>query len=237
MWVTTLHTNAESNLLHLEEITQLERLIQVIMSTVLPLLHDILQKSLIHCISIPYSVSSQSIWEYWCPPSGSGNSPVGYLSIPFISGQLFSRVSSKGKGEWNSEIHFVQGGNPGTCAQRPGREDWVSLGAVPRYVQSSFVFNERPEKLTKCFFCILGGWQPKSHRVVSAEIHETRWPGEETCRRKQFGQSCSTMQRRQKGNPLWHSCLLSCWNMKWLYVCCMWKWYADILFIFIYYYI
>ena len=135
MWVRTLHTNAESNLLHLEEITQLERLIHVIMSTASSTWYSP-KITNIHCISIPYSVSSQSIWEYWCPP-GSGNSPVGYLSIPFISGQLFSWVSSKGKGEWNSEIHFVQGGNPGICAQRPGRKDWVSLGAVPRYVQSS----------------------------------------------------------------------------------------------------
>ena len=181
-----------------------------------------------HCISIPYSISSQSIWEYWCPPSGSWNSPVGYLPIPFIiSGQLFRWVSSKGngKGEWNSEIHLVQGGNPRTCAQRPGREEGVLLGAVPRYGQSSFVVHERPEKMTTCLFCILEGW----HRVVSAEIHQTLWRGDETCLcifcRKQFGQSCSTMQRRQKGNLLCHSCLLSCWNMKWLYVCCMWKWY------------
>ena len=55
-------TDAESNLLHLEEITQLKRLIHVI--CLMPLLHDILQRSLMHCISIPYSLPSQSVWEY-----------------------------------------------------------------------------------------------------------------------------------------------------------------------------
>ena len=130
----------------------------------MPLLQDILQRSLMHCIRIPYSVSSQSIWEYWCPPSGCWNSPVGYLPIPFISGQLFSWVSSKGKGELNSETHFVQGG---TCAQRTGREEWVSLGALPWYVQSLFVIDEVPEKLTACLSWHFGGMtaQKSSRRV------------------------------------------------------------------------
>ena len=134
----------------------------------MPLPHEILQRSLMHCISIPYSVSSQSIWEYWCPPLAVEIAQwVISLIISLIFGQLFSWVSSRGKSEWNSEIHFVQGGNPGTCAQRPGREEWVSLGAVPWYVQSLFVVNARSEKLTTCFFLHFGGMtaQKSSRRI------------------------------------------------------------------------
>ena len=115
-----------------------------------------------HCISTSYSLSSQSIWEYWCPPSRCWNSPVGYLPIPFIFGQLFSWVSSKGKGELNSEIHFIQGGNR---AQRPGREEWVSLCAAPWYVQSWFVIDEVPEKLTTCIFFAF--WWDDSAKVIA----------------------------------------------------------------------
>ena len=127
-----------------------------------------------HCISTSYSLSSQSIWEYWCPPSRCWNSPVGYLPIPFIFGQLFSWVSSKGKGELNSEIHFIQGGNR---AQRPGREEWVSLCAVPWYVQSWFVIDEVPEKLTTCIFSHFGGMtaQKSSRRVCPNSPNAVTW--------------------------------------------------------------
>ncbi len=105
------------------------------------------------------------------PTISSWNSPVGYLPIPCISGQLFSWVSSKGKGEWNSEIHFVQGGNPGTCAQRPGREEWVSLGAVPWYVKVHLSLLKCQKSWQHVFFCILGGWLrtkfTKYHDVVT----------------------------------------------------------------------
>ena len=167
MWVATLHTNAESSLLHLEEITQLERLIHSVMFTASstwysPKIFNTLYKYTVYLhsqfgntdahhqgVEIPRWVTVISLFLFYLV-----NSSVGFRA--------------KAKVNEHSEIHFVQGGNPGTCAQRPGREEWVSLGAVPRYVQSSFVVSERPEKLTTCFFLHFGGMTSQKHAKAIA---------------------------------------------------------------------
>ena len=170
-----------------------------------------------------YSLSSQSIWEYWCPPSGCWNSPVGYLPIPFISGQLFSWVLCKGKGERNFWIHFVRGG---TCAQRLGREEWVSLGAVLWDVLSSLVVNERPKKLTTCFFLHFGGMtvQKSSRRVCPNSPKAVTWW------RNMFLQEAVWTELQHhaeatEGKPALSLMLVELLKQE-VYTWCMWKWYA-----------
>ena len=115
----------------------------------------------------PHTVSSTVNLWIPMPTVSSWNCPVIFLFLFYlVNSSLGFRAKAKAKA--NSEMHFVQGGNPGTCAQRPGREEWVSIGAVPGYLQSVFVVDE-VKIWQHVFFCILRGWQRKSHCVVSAQ--------------------------------------------------------------------
>ena len=71
----------------------------------MPLLHTILQRWLMHCISIPYTVSSQSIWEYWCPPLAV-EIPQWVISL-FLVYLVSSSVGFRAKAQVNEILKFT----------------------------------------------------------------------------------------------------------------------------------
>ena len=158
------------------------------------------------------------------PTVSTWNCPVIFLFLFYLVN--FS-LGFRAKEKANSETHFVQGGNPGTCAQRPGCEEWVSIGAVPGYLQSSFVV-DAVKTWQHVFFCVLRGWPRKSHCVVSAQNLPnavTWWPNnfwQEAVwtELQHHAEARAVPLGFRRENQFCLSCLLSCWETKYTYAVC-----------------
>ena len=164
----------------------------------MPLLHDILQR----VTDALYKCTLQCIFavnlRILIPTIISWNSPMGYLPIPFLSGQLTLQLGFEQKQRWMKILNCTS--FKVVIPEHVLKRTWtrrMSLDWCGARGPSKFICRWWSENLTTFFFCILPGWQHRSNRVVSAQIYQnavTWWRKIFFCR-KQFGQSCSAMQR------------------------------------------